>query len=49
MFGGPLPFVFSPIGLFTWLAIVIGIAFVASLMPAYRAMRMSVRETLAYE
>jgi putative ABC transport system permease protein len=49
MFGGSLPLVFSPIGLFSWLAIVIGIAFFASLMPAYRAMRMSVRETLAYE
>jgi putative ABC transport system permease protein len=49
MFGNTLMFVFSPFGLIIWLAIVIGIAFIASLMPAYRAMRMSVRETLAYE
>jgi putative ABC transport system permease protein len=32
-----------------WLAIVLGIAFIASLLPEYRAMRMSIRETLAYE
>jgi putative ABC transport system permease protein len=49
MFGGPLSFVFSPQGLAIWLAIVLVMAFVASLLPAYRAMRMSVRETLAYE
>jgi len=49
MFGSTLAFIFSPIGLITWLIVVTGIAFVASLLPAYRAMRMSVRETLAYE
>ena len=49
MFGGTLPFVYSLIGLGIWLAIIIGIAFIASLMPAYRAIRMSIRETLAYE
>jgi len=49
MFGPSLAFMFSPAGLITWLAIVMGIAFAASLLPAYRAMRMSVRETLAYE
>jgi putative ABC transport system permease protein len=49
MFGAALSFVFSPLGLFVWLAIVLVMAFIASLLPAYRAMRMSVRETLAYE
>jgi putative ABC transport system permease protein len=49
MFGNTLTFVFSPVGLLIWLAIIMGIAFIASLLPAYRAMRMSVRETLAYE
>jgi putative ABC transport system permease protein len=49
MFGTTLSFVFSLTGLAAWLAIVMGIAFAASLLPAYRAMRMSVRETLAYE
>jgi putative ABC transport system permease protein len=49
MFGSALSFVFSPLGLGIWLAIVLVMAFVASILPAYRAMRMSVRETLAYE
>jgi putative ABC transport system permease protein len=49
MFGTTLAFIFSPVGLAVWLAIIMGIAFIASLLPAYRAMRMSVRETLAYE
>ena len=49
MFGGPLAFIFSFQGLIIWLAIVIFISFIASMLPAYRAMRMSVRETLAYE
>jgi putative ABC transport system permease protein len=45
----PLVFVFLPIGLVTWLVIVIMVSVVASLLPAYRAIKMSVRETLAYE
>jgi putative ABC transport system permease protein len=49
MFGETLAFVFSPPGLLIWLAIVMAIALIASLLPAYRAMRMSVREILAYE
>jgi putative ABC transport system permease protein len=49
LFGMSLQFIFSPIGLLVWLVIITVMAFVASLLPAYRAMRMSVRETLAYE
>ena len=49
MFGTALSFVFSPSGLGIWLTIVLAMALIASLLPAYRAMRMSVRETLAYE
>jgi putative ABC transport system permease protein len=49
MGGKPLMFVFSPVGLVLWLAVVVGISIVASLLPAFRAMKMSVRETLAYE
>jgi putative ABC transport system permease protein len=49
LFQAPISFIFSPVGLGIWLAMVMGIAFIASLLPAYRAMRMSVRETLAYE
>ena len=49
MFGTTLSFLFSPTGPIIWLAIVLGMSFAASLLPAYRAMRMSIRETLAYE
>ena len=45
----PLVFVFLPTGLIIWLVIVIIVSVVASLLPAYRAIKMSVRETLAYE
>jgi len=48
-FDEPLDFVFSPIGLIVWLAIVVIVSVIASLLPAYRATKMSVRETLAYE
>jgi len=47
--GQPLVFVYALIGPFIWLLIVIGISVVASLLPARRAVKMSIRETLAYE
>ncbi len=49
MLDQPLVFVFLPIGVLVWLAIVIVVSIVASLLPAYRAIKMSVWETLAYE
>ncbi len=45
----PLSYTFSPPGALIWLVLVIVIATLASLLPAYRAARMSVRETLSYE
>jgi len=45
----PLDFVFSPLGVIGWLSIVVLVSVIASLLPAYRATKMSVRETLAYE
>jgi putative ABC transport system permease protein len=48
-FNQPLDFVFSPFGVIIWLTIVVIVSIVASLLPAYRAVKMSVRETLAYE
>jgi putative ABC transport system permease protein len=45
----PLDFVFSILGVIGWLGIVVIVSIVASLLPAYRATKMSVRETLAYE
>jgi putative ABC transport system permease protein len=49
MLGRPLPFVYGLTGPVVWLAIVLTISAVASLMPAQRASRISVREALAYE
>jgi putative ABC transport system permease protein len=45
----PLEFVFSLQGTLTWLLIVSVLAILASLWPAVRATRISVRESLAYE
>jgi putative ABC transport system permease protein len=45
----PLSYVFSPIGPLLWLALVAILSIVASIVPARRAMRLSVREVLSYE
>jgi len=45
----PLIYIFSPIGMIGWLLIVVVVSAIASLLPAYRAVLMSIRETLAYE
>jgi putative ABC transport system permease protein len=45
----PLHFQYNWLGPFLWLLIVIVISALASLLPAYNAARLSVRETLAYE
>lgn len=45
----PLTFAFSPAGVFAWLAFVIVISVLASILPAYRAARISVAEAIAYE
>jgi putative ABC transport system permease protein len=45
----PMNFAFSVPGALAWLGIVSALAVVASLWPAVRATRISVRESLAYE
>lgn len=45
----PLTFAFSPEGVVAWLAFVIVISVLASLLPAWRASRVSVAEAIAYE
>jgi putative ABC transport system permease protein len=45
----PLDYKFSPEGVFIWLAIVLVISCGASFMPAWRAVSISVRDTLSYE
>ena len=49
LFQASLPYTFSASGVFTWLAIVIVLAGVASFLPAWNASRLTVREVLAYE
>ncbi|MFC2015054.1 ABC transporter permease [Chloroflexota bacterium] len=48
-FNQPLNFIFSPGGVIIWLVVIIFVSFIASILPAFRAMRMSVQETLSYE
>ncbi|NMB84331.1 ABC transporter permease [Candidatus Roizmanbacteria bacterium] len=48
-FERPLEFTFSFFGTFVWLFLISVISLVASVLPANRATRMSVRETLSYE
>ncbi|MDP2401401.1 MAG: hypothetical protein Q8M66_05430, partial [Actinomycetota bacterium] len=45
----PLAYQFSWSGVGIWLASVLVIAVAASLMPAYRASQVSVRDAIAYE
>jgi putative ABC transport system permease protein len=47
-FGLPLPLMLSHSGLLIWLAILIVGSTAASLVPAFRATRLTIRETLAY-
>jgi len=45
----PLTYSFATSGTLLWLAIVMALAAAASFWPSWRAMRLSVREVLAYE
>jgi putative ABC transport system permease protein len=45
----PLSFAYSPLGVVAWLVFVVVISVAASLLPAYRAARVSVAEAIAYE
>jgi putative ABC transport system permease protein len=49
LFQTPLPYFFSSDGVLQWLGVVVGLAMLASYLPARNASRMTVRETLAYE
>jgi putative ABC transport system permease protein len=49
IFKSPLTFVFGWSGCLVWLAVMLVIAALASAIPAWRASRLAVRETLAYE
>jgi putative ABC transport system permease protein len=45
----PLSYTFSFVGIAAWLATVIAIAVVASLLPAWRASQVSIRDAISYE
>ena len=47
--GAPLSYSYSVGGLLFWLALALALAVVASVVPARRAMRLTVRDVLAYE
>ncbi|MBN1313719.1 MAG: FtsX-like permease family protein [Anaerolineae bacterium] len=49
VFQSPMAAAFSPVGIVAWLVLIVIIATVASLLPARRAARISIREALAYE
>jgi putative ABC transport system permease protein len=48
MFNAPLPLILAPQTVLIWLAIVLGGSAIASAIPAWRAARLTIRETLAY-
>jgi putative ABC transport system permease protein len=48
MFGVPLPFTMSAAGIGGWLLLIVVVATLASALPALRAVRLVVREALAY-
>ena len=49
MFNTPLDFVFGSQGIFAWLVGVLLLASLSSLLPAWNASRLTIRELLAYE
>ncbi len=49
MFRGGMDFTFEPLGLLIWIVVSIVLSAVASFLPAWKASRLTVRESLAYE
>jgi putative ABC transport system permease protein len=49
MAGSSFAFVFTPLGLFIWLGVIILLSIMASMMPARDAARLTINEVLAYE
>ena len=49
LFGARAEFTFTPTGVILWLAIVLVLSVLASVMPARNAARLTIREVLAYE
>ena len=49
MAGSTFALIFTPFGVFLWLAVVIVLSIIASIMPARNAVRLTINEVLAYE
>ena len=49
IFNSPLGFAFTGLGLVIWLVLVLVLSSLASILPAYNAVRLTIREVLAYE
>ena len=49
VFATPIAVVFTPVGYFIWLGLVIVLSSLASVLPARNAARLTIREVLAYE
>ncbi|MGB3702314.1 MAG: FtsX-like permease family protein [Anaerolineales bacterium] len=47
--GSTFELIFTPLGIFIWLAVVIVLSIIASIMPARNAARLTINEVLAYE
>jgi len=49
MMGSEISLTFTPLGIFIWLGMVVALSFMASILPARNAARLTIREVLAYE
>jgi putative ABC transport system permease protein len=49
MMGSRMRLAFTPLGIYIWLVVVIVLSFVASILPARNAARLTINEVLAYE
>ena len=49
MMGSEMEVVFTPVGIYLWLGVVVALSFFASILPARSAARLTINEVLAYE
>jgi len=49
MMGSEMILTYTPLGVFIWLGMVVVLSFIASIVPARNAARLTIREVLAYE
>ena len=49
MMGSAMSLYFTPLGIYIWLGVVVALSFLASILPARNAARLTINEVLAYE